>query len=71
MVRVQKDELNNKYYIGSWGGEQLAAITVEDFYHDYEDQLTHGTYHLEVTYGGRDPETYQTIISAQWVLNNS
>ena len=50
---------------------QLAAITVDDFYTDYEDQKTHGTYHLEVTYNGRDQQTGQVLISAQWVLNNS
>ena len=71
IARVIKDELNNKYYVTNWGGMQLAAITVEDFYNDYGDQIPHGTYHLEVTYGGRDSQTAQPIISAQWVLNNS
>lgn len=57
------------YYLAWTEGDTLMIVSLEEFRQDYQDQLPHGTYHLEVTYNGRDSQNpWDPDISAQWVL---
>ena len=80
-IRIEKTHYNPStgiwdedewHYVAWTFGDALMIVSLEDFKQDTQDQLAHGTYHLEVTYNGRDSQNpWDPDISAQWVLNNS
>lgn len=79
-IRIEKTHYNpttqeydeNVWHYVAWSfSETLMLASLENFRLDETDQIPHGTYHLEVTYSGRDQQTGDPILSAQWVLNNS